>query len=111
MAYVGDALSEYPDVLPGCVGHISMAYHGDALSEYPVVLPGCVGFLFGAAFSGMYLSVRSCLVGYRRRWPLGCEYDRLILFQRLVIVSWHSGAAGMMPDPQGGSAEKGKPSQ
>ncbi len=37
-----DALSEYPDVQPGCVGHISMAYYGDALSEYPVVLPGCV---------------------------------------------------------------------
>ncbi len=57
MAYVGDALSEYPDVQPGCVGHISMAYYGDALSEYPVVLPN---------------------IG---------------------------------PDPQGGSAEEGEPSQ
>ena len=43
MAYFGDALSEYPEVQPGCVDHISMAYYGDALSEYPVVLPGCVG--------------------------------------------------------------------
>ena len=47
MAYVGDALSEYPDVQPGWVSHISMAYYGDALSEYPVVLPGCVVFLNG----------------------------------------------------------------
>ena len=37
-----DALSDYPDVQPGCVDHISMATM-DALSEYPVVLPGCVG--------------------------------------------------------------------
>ena len=43
MAYVVDALSEYPGVQPVCVDHISMAYSGDALSEYPVVQPVCVG--------------------------------------------------------------------
>ena len=59
----------------------------------------------------MDLSVRSVSGRGRATVAALLKYDRFIGFQQLVIVSWHSGAAGMVPDPQGGSAKKGEPSQ
>ena len=60
----------------------------------------------------MDLSVRS-IFWMRYGQPLLLFWDT---FARLysggmVIVAFYSGAAGMVPDPQGGSAEEGEPSQ
>ena len=48
---------------------------------------------------------------YGRLLPRCYEYALLIVIQQYGNVSLYSGAAGMVPDPQGGSAEEGEPSQ